>query len=149
VPRPDRDPLGLHLTRVAKLVSRAFDDALASVGGSLPQWLVLVELKGRTHGNQRTIAEAVGVEGPTLTHHLNRMEAGGLVTRRRDPENRRIHQVELTPAGDAMFLTLLEKVVEFDERLRHDFSERDLAQLDRLLDRLAANAAAGSAATND
>jgi MarR family transcriptional regulator for hemolysin len=89
--------LGLHLARTAKAASRAFDDALAAAGGSLPQWLILVELKGRTHGTQRTIAQAVGVEGPTLTHHLNKMEAAGLVTRHRDPDNRRVHQSPSPP----------------------------------------------------
>ena len=136
---PEREPLGLHLARTAKAVSRAFDDALVAAGGSLPQWLILVELKGRAHGNQRNIAEAVGVEGPTLTHHLNRMEAAGLVTRQRDPDNRRAHRVELTPAGDAMFLALRDTVVEFDARLRRDLTERDLAQVYRLLNRLSAN----------
>src|SRR5438874_1026032 len=81
---PTTGPIGLQLARTAKTVSRAFDDALAGGGGSLPLWLVLVSLKGRVHGAQRHLAEAVGVEGPTLTHHLNRMEAAGLVTRRRD-----------------------------------------------------------------
>jgi MarR family transcriptional regulator for hemolysin len=141
MPAPEHEPLGLHLTRTAKTVSRAFDDALTQAGGSLPQWLILVELKGRAHGRQRTIAEAVGIEGPTLTHHLNRMEAAGLVTRRRNPDNRRVHDVELTEGGETLFLALLDKVVAFDQRLRRNFAERDVAQLHRLLDRLAANTA--------
>ena len=41
----------------------------------MPVWLVLVSLKARSHGTQRNLAEAMGIEGPTLTHHLNRMEA--------------------------------------------------------------------------
>jgi hypothetical protein len=64
------EPIGLLLARTAKRVSRAFDDALGDAGGSLPQWLILVSLKGRVHGAQRALAEAIGVEGPTLTHHL-------------------------------------------------------------------------------
>ena len=36
---PEAEPVGLHLTRVAKTVSRAFDAALAQGGGSLPVWL--------------------------------------------------------------------------------------------------------------
>src|ERR1700730_18193520 len=104
---PATEPIGLELARTAKLVSRAFDDALALVGGSLPIWLVLVSLTARRHGAQRELAEAVGVEGPTLTHHLNRMEAAGLITRMRDPANRRVHQVELTETGEATFQRLL------------------------------------------
>src|SRR5437879_4878986 len=136
---PDDEPIGLHLARTSKAVSRAFDDVLVAAGGSLPMWLILVSLKAQAHGAQRRLAEAVGIEGPTLTHHLNKMEALGLVTRRRDPDNRRVHQVELTSKGETMFTTLLEHVVAFDSRLREGFSDRDLAQLRRLLDRLDAN----------
>ena len=136
---PDIEPIGLHLTRIAKAVSRAFDEALAEAGGSLPLWLILVSLKSKTHGAQRQLAEAVGVEGPTLTHHLNKMENAGLVTRRRDPANRRIHHVELTPAGNETFFALLETVTAFDQRLRDGLTDRQLTQLRRLLDRLATN----------
>ena len=138
---PDIEPIGLHLTRTAKAVSRAFDDALAEVGGSLPQWVILVSLKNNTHDAQRELAEAVGIEGPTLTHHLNRMENAGLVTRRRDPTNRRVQHVELTALGDKTFFALLDAVIAFDQRLRDGLSERQLTDLRRLLNRLDANVA--------
>lgn len=141
MPAPQEEPIGLELARVARAVSRAFDAALADAGGSLPAWLVLVSLKGQAHGNQRQIADAIGIEGATLTHHLNRLEAAGLVTRRRDPANRRVHRVELTDSGEALFATLLQRAVAFDGQLRCGFSDRDVAQLRRLLDRLALNAA--------
>jgi MarR family transcriptional regulator, transcriptional regulator for hemolysin len=138
---PSEEPIGLHVTRTAKSLSRTFDAALAEGGGSLASWLVLASLKGGLHATQREIAEDVGVEGPTLTHHLNRMEAAGLVTRARDPRNRRAHQVELTAAGELAFRTLLVRVQAFDRRLRAGFSDEELATLRRLLDRLAGNAA--------
>jgi len=140
---PEVEPIGLHVTRTAKVLSRAFDDALAEVGGSLPAWLVLVSLKREVPGAQRDLAEAVGIEGPTLTHHLNRMETAGLVTRRRDPENRRVHKVELTDSGEAAFLRLLQAVTAFDEGLRRGFTDRDVSVLRRLLERLRSNAAIG------
>lgn len=142
---PDIEPIGLQLTRTAKAVSRAFDDALVEVGGSLPVWLILVSLKSTAHGAQRELAEAVGIEGATLTHHLNKMETAGLVTRQRDPANRRVHHVELTPAGEKMFAALLDTVVAFDARLRDGLTDRQLNQLARLLGLLAANVAAPEA----
>jgi MarR family transcriptional regulator for hemolysin len=69
------------------------------------------------------------------------MEAGGLVTRRRDPENRRVQVVELTDAGDATFFRLLTTVTAFDARLREGFGDRDVASLERLLARLRTNVA--------
>ncbi|MDQ1718048.1 MAG: MarR family transcriptional regulator, transcriptional regulator for hemolysin [Pseudonocardiales bacterium] len=136
MPRPTRPPVGLHLAQVAKVVSRTFDDALAEAGGSLPVWLILITLKSRQLANQRQLAAAVGIQGATLTHHLNAMESAGVVTRRRDPDNRRVHLVELTPAGDALFLRLREAAMTFDEQLRAGLSDRDVTQLHRLLGNL-------------
>src|SRR5947199_4689556 len=123
---PVIEPVGLELTRTAKVLSRAFDDALGEADGSLPTWLVLVSLMGRTHGSQRAIADAVGIEGATLTHHLNRMEAAGLVTRRRDPDNRRVHQVELTRTGEEAFQAMRRRVAAFDKQLRAGFNDDEL-----------------------
>jgi MarR family transcriptional regulator for hemolysin len=139
MPRPAHTPLGLHLTRVSRAASRAFDDALAQAGGSLPVWLVLVSLKGGGLASQRELAEAVGVKGATLTHHLNTMESAGLVTRRRDPANRRLHRVEMTPDGDALFYRLRDAAMAFDKRLRTGFSESEVTQLETLLTRLRDN----------
>ena len=140
-PQFDEEPIGLEVTRTAKVLSRAFDDALVAAGGSLPTWLVLVSLMGRSHGRQRDLAEAVGVEGPTLTHHLNKMESSGLVTRERDPDNRRVQQVALTAEGKALFHALVAEVASFDRELRAGLSDRELATLRKLLLRLRDNAA--------
>jgi len=137
--RPVREPLGLQMTRVSRIVSRAFDDALAEAGGSLPVWLVLISLKSGQLASQRELADAIGIQGATLTHHLDAMESAGLVTRRRDPENRRLHLVELTPAGDALFARMRDAAMAFDERLRAGLSRPEVAQLEELLARLRDN----------
>ena len=137
-----RVPIGLRLSQAARAVSRAFDDALAEADGTLPVWLILLNLKIRKPANQRELAEAVGVREATLTHHLNAMDARGLVTRVRDPANRRIHVVELTEAGEAAFRRLQQAAAGFDTRLRAGLADADLDHLGDLLGRLAANAGA-------
>ena len=72
--RPAQLPVGLQLTQAARGISRAFDQALAEAGGSLPVWLVLLAMKTSAAASQRELAEAVGVKEATLTHHLNAME---------------------------------------------------------------------------
>jgi MarR family transcriptional regulator for hemolysin len=133
-------PLGLHLARAARDISRAFDDALAEVDGSQPIWLVLISLKTRRLASQRELADAVGIREATLTHHLNAMDASGLITRRRDPENRRVHLVELTPAGEEAFFRMRKAALAFNARLRDGFDEEELAEFGRVLDRLRGNA---------
>jgi MarR family transcriptional regulator, transcriptional regulator for hemolysin len=141
VPAPTHRPIGLTLTRTAKAVSRAFDARLAAAGGSLPVWLVLLSLRTQVPGNQRELARAVGVEGATLTHHLNAMERDGLLTRRRDPANRRVHVVELTPAGHELFDRLRKAAAAHDRRLRTGLSDDEVARLEELLERLHGNVA--------
>jgi MarR family transcriptional regulator, transcriptional regulator for hemolysin len=144
---PFRVPIGLQLSQAARVVSRAFDEALEEAGGSLPVWLILLNLKIRRPENQRELAEAVGVREATLTHHLNAMDARGIVTRRRDAGNRRIHIVELTEAGEALFLGLQQTAMAFDARLRGGLADADLDVLGGLLGQLKANAGGTSEGT--
>src|SRR5258708_19249257 len=106
VPAPSSLPIGLRLNQTARVVERAFDEALGEAGGTLPVWLVLLNLKIRRPANQRELAEAVGIREATLTHHLNALDARGLIPRTRDAANRRVQVVTLTQAGEAAFLRL-------------------------------------------
>jgi MarR family transcriptional regulator, transcriptional regulator for hemolysin len=139
MPEPFPVPIGLRLNQAARAVGRAFDDALAEAGGSLPVWLILLNLKIRRPGTQRELADAVGIREATLTHHLNAMDADGLVTRTRDAANRRVHIVTLTEKGDQLFLALRATAVAFDAKLRTGLADSDLATLETLLTRLSAN----------
>jgi MarR family transcriptional regulator, transcriptional regulator for hemolysin len=132
-------PIGLRLAQVARAVERAFDEALAEAGGTLPVWLILLNLKIHKPANQRELAEAVGVREATLTHHLNGMDSRGLVTRTRDAANRRVQVVTLTEAGEATFVRLRDTAVAFDAKLRAGLADADLAMLSTLLGHLAAN----------
>src|SRR5258708_29603101 len=127
--RPSQPPVGLVLARTARTVSRAFDDALSEAGGSLPVWLVLLAMKTRNLASQRELAEAVGIREATLAHHLNAMETAGLISRQPDPANRRIHILELTPAGDQIVMTVRAAALHFDERLRARLSEQAIPRL--------------------
>ena len=142
----ERPPIGLRLTRTARVVAQAFDRALAEAGGSAPVWQVLVLVRSARWDTQAQMAEAMGITGATLTHHLNAMEAQGLVRRRREAANRRVQRVELTEAGAALFERLREVVVRHDERLRSGLTEEEVAQLGALLDKLEAGVKGAPAA---
>src|SRR6516162_5199112 len=142
VPESFPVPIGLRLSQAARAVERAFDEALAEAGGTLPVWLILLNLKIHKPGTQRELAEAVGVREATLTHHLNAMDTRGLITRTRDAANRRIQVVALTEAGEAAFLRLRKAAMAFNDKLRAGLTDADLATLAALLGRLAANVGA-------
>ena len=132
-------PIGMDLFRTTKILAQAFEARLVEAGGGLPVWLTLLSIKSQASANQRELAGMIGIQGATLTHHLNAMEKQGLLTRRRDPANRRMHRVELTDAGEALFLRLRDVAVAFDKRLRTGISDERVARLATELAALRAN----------
>jgi MarR family transcriptional regulator for hemolysin len=139
---PGGPPLGLLLATASKAVGRAFNNALAESGGSIPIWLILNALASEPRRTQLHLARAVGIEGPTLTRHLDGMEQAGLVERRRGEADRRAVQVELTPAGRELHGRLLQTVIAFNKRLHDGLSGEEVKTLRRLLGRLEENVAA-------
>jgi MarR family transcriptional regulator, transcriptional regulator for hemolysin len=135
-PPPLLPPIGLRLARSARVVSQAFERALAEAGGSVASWQVLVLVRAQTWGTQAEMAEAMGITGATLTHHLNALERKGLVRRWREEHNRRSQHVELTEEGVELFDRLRTVAMAHDERLRSQLSDDELMQLAGLLDKL-------------
>lgn len=137
--RPDGPPLGLLLATTSKAVGRAFNDVLGESGGSIPIWLILNALKMEPRRTQQDLARAVGIEGATLTRHLDGIEQAGLVKRQRGTPDRRTIQVELTQAGDSLHARLLKAVISFNQQLRAGMDTGDLDALRRMLEQLQAN----------
>lgn len=94
-----REPLGRQVVMTAKALRAYFEARLAEAGASLPTYLVLEHARRDPSLSQRWLAGQIGVEAPTLTRHLDRMEAEGLVIRRRHERDRRQMRVELTDRG--------------------------------------------------
>src|SRR3954466_9661549 len=132
-------PIGVLVARTAKALDRAFDDHLSAGGGSGATWLVLSSLAEGAHRTQGELAEAVGVRSPTLPHHLDGLERAGLVTRDRDPANRRVQRVVLTEAGAALCVRLRRSAAAFDGRLKAGLDDDEVALLRRLLAHLVEN----------
>ena len=135
-------PIGLAFVSAAKALNRVFEEELAAAGGSRPVWLIVLALKRRRWPTQQDLAAAVGIEGPTLAHHLDRLEKGGMIERSRDPDDRRAVRVELTPAGDALYRRLDEAAVGLDERLRAGLSDDELDAFRDVMRRLLENVGA-------
>lgn len=139
VNRPDTfPPIGLRLTRSARVVAQAFDRAMAEAGGSASTWQVLLLIRTRQWGTQSKMAEAMGLTSATLTHHLNALEERGLVRRWREPSNRRVQHVELTPGGGELFDRLRVVAQRYDERVRSGLTDEETHLLAELLDRVQA-----------
>jgi MarR family transcriptional regulator for hemolysin len=137
--KPTGTPIGLQLANTSKAVSRAFNDRLADAGGSIPVWLILNSLKSNERRTQLDLARAVGIEGPTLTRHLDGLEESGIVRRVRDGSDRRAVRVELTADGERLFQTLRQAVIAFNRELIAGVTETELERMRKTLARLEQN----------
>src|SRR2546423_3817924 len=138
--RPVEPPIGVTIARVAKTLSRAFDDELAAAGGSTPVWQILIALKSGAAATQRSLGVQLGIRQPTVTHHLAAMESSGLLVRTRDTGDKRAQRIELTDEGEALFHALREVASRFDRRLRRPVSEAAVATVRRVLAAMEQNA---------
>jgi MarR family transcriptional regulator, transcriptional regulator for hemolysin len=137
--KPKDTPIGLQLANTSKAVGRAFNDRLAEVGGSVPVWLILSSLQSNERRTQLDLARAVGIEGPTLTRHLDGLEDSGIVRRVRDGADRRAVRVELTAEGERLFQTLRQAVIAFNRDLTAGLTGTELERVRKTLGRLEQN----------
>src|SRR5260221_9204897 len=100
---PDRT-LGLVLHDVARMMRKRFEQRARAEQLPLTraQWSVLAHLSRNEGINQAALAQLLEIEPITLVRLLDRLQAGGLVERRADPEDRRARVLFLTPAAHPM-----------------------------------------------
>src|SRR6201993_3986275 len=114
-------------------MTRLFVPFLKKLGVTYPQYLVLVVLWERGAQGVGELASALQMDLGTLSPMLKRLEAKGLVTRRRQATDERRVLVDLTPKGVSLrkrteqmlgefycFLNVpLEELFDLKDRLRH------------------------------
>ncbi|MCU1681338.1 MAG: hypothetical protein JWQ81_2077 [Amycolatopsis sp.] len=90
---------GALLDHLARRV-RVRSEAVLTPLGLRPRHLVaLTVLRHRGDCTQQSLAATLEMDGTNIVGLLNELEAGNLIERRRSPEDRRRHMVELTDAG--------------------------------------------------
>ncbi|HVV58795.1 MAG TPA: MarR family transcriptional regulator [Gaiellaceae bacterium] len=119
----------------------SFEQALAEAGGSLGTWIVLNAISDEGFISQKALAGRFRVDGATITHHVDRAEAKGLVRRQVDPADRRVRRLELTAEGKRLYRRLLAVANAAEETLFAGLDEHDRAELRRCLETIHANAA--------
>lgn len=87
------------LTASRVLVAVAARSLAAEVSVSLPQYRALVVLASRGGLRPVDLAQALTVDPSTATRMCDRLEGKGLITRRRDDEDRRTVVLELSMVG--------------------------------------------------
>lgn len=100
-PRPE-EQLCFAVYLAGHAFNRVYRAVLADLGLTYPQYLVMLVLWERDGLSVKALGERLMLDSGTLTPLLKRLEAAGLIARRRSREDERRVRVLLTAAGDQL-----------------------------------------------
>ena len=118
--------IGYLLADNSRLARWAFDRQVREVGVTGPQARLLLNLHRRPGENQRFYAEQLEVEPITVGRLIDRLEARGVVERRDDPKDRRIHRLHLTPKAKPILREIADNIVQMDSIMSSGIDEKTL-----------------------
>jgi MarR family transcriptional regulator for hemolysin len=131
--------VGKLLKFTAKEGSEVVERRLQATGGSLVTWLILQTLGEQEGELQRQLAERLCIEGPTMTRHLDRLEADGLIERRPDRADRRGTRVHPTQAGRERLHAMREVMERSEQDLLDGLTAAEIDQFEAMLKRVREN----------
>lgn len=138
---PHSDACLMATTASLMVLARAYrgaaDSALSAYGLSqATAWPVIVTGRLGDGVRQGALAEALGVEGPSLVRVLDQLVSSGLIERREDAHDRRVRTIHLTPAGHALREKVETVLVKLRRQIFRDVDRTDLQACVRVMDTL-------------
>ncbi|MGW0802689.1 MarR family winged helix-turn-helix transcriptional regulator [Nonomuraea sp. NPDC002799] len=127
------ETLTYALIKVMKTHRNQMAAALVPLGLHVGQELLLNQLWRQDGLTQGELITRLGVEPPTVTKTLQRLERAGLVYRAPDPDRPRVGRVHLTDAGKALREPVEEIWRRTDEELMRGFDDEERHLLARLV----------------
>lgn len=123
------------LIRLGDEIEARFASRLEPFNITMAMYRVLVVLiKNPGPHTLNSISSSLAVEPSTLSRQISTMTKLDLVTRDRTPLNGRIVQIDITPRGREVASQLIPFAQQFDGISRRNLSERQLSELDEILE---------------
>jgi len=125
----------LNIERTAAVLGHAFAEQLKPFGVTSTQYNVLRILRGAGGDGlcRNEIRDRLVAQVPDVTRLLDRLEASGLIERKRSTTDRRLVSTQITPAGLALLDRLDQPVVGMHHKLLGHLTEDQLQSLIGLL----------------
>lgn len=130
---------GHQINRIARLSSRWLEPQLEKLGLAVAQVPVFGAIRNLGPLSQKALAQLFYVEQPTMAQLLARMERDGLIERSPDPADGRSTLIHLTPKALRKAEPARDLLMEGSRMALKDFSQHEIATLNRLLVRMRAN----------
>lgn len=128
-----------HVSLVLARRNKALNSELRRFGIDYSRWRVLAVLNEHAGCSMLELAEWTSVDRTTLAHTVRLMCEEGLLSRTREPSDRRRSNLQLTRDGRQRLKAVLPFVTAQTERALRDLSKAEVETLGALLVRIGAN----------
>ena len=125
-----------HLLRRAHQRSYEIFRQAMPDGISRQQVALMIALGRRKNASQNDIVEATGIDKSTLREMIDRMVSKGLISRQRDPDDRRSWLLNLTETGRAELAERIPRIEQLGEEILKPLASAEREQLLALLKKL-------------
>ncbi len=123
---------GFRSAHITRRLRQMVDAELRSSGLTEATWRPLVYLGRHGEGiRQKDLAQALGIEGPSLVRLLDNLERRGLIERREDEADRRARAIYLTSQGRDLQKWVFKVSETIQQRLLAAVGPADLEACDR------------------
>jgi DNA-binding MarR family transcriptional regulator len=128
---------GFLLARLGRAVTRQYRSALTPTGLKPRQTNALLALRDEGAMSQQTLGATLDIDASNLVVLLNDLEAGGLIVRRRDPQDRRRHLVEISKRGSKLICEVERASMQIEDAFFAELDADERLTLHDLLARVA------------
>ena len=122
-------------------LTRAYRNALESIGITYTQYLVMLALWENNNLTVKSVAERLDLDSASLTPILKRLEVAGFLSRKRNKVDERVVEIALTDKGHALQdeVASIQKRVACQTGLPHHEFEQLKSSLHKLVETMHAN----------
>jgi DNA-binding MarR family transcriptional regulator len=131
---------GFLLAQLGRAVTRQYRCTLSPIGLKPRETQGLLRLRANGPMSQQALGAALDIDASNLVALLNDLEAEDLISRRRDPEDRRRHVVEVSGRGTKLVGEVERAAAEVEDRFFAALEEDERIMLQGLLARVARSA---------
>ena len=131
---------GFLLAQLGRAVTRQYRCALSPIGLKPRETQALLRLRDDGAMSQQALGAALDIDASNLVALLNDLEADSLISRRRDPDDRRRHVVEVSRRGMKLLDEVERAAAEVEDEFFAALDDDERATLQGLLARVARSA---------
>lgn len=135
-----QNSVAFQLARVPRVWRAIIDRRLAPEGLTQTRWVTLYHLwRLGDDQPQRELANAIGIEAPSLVRTLDQLAKQGLIERRPGEHDRRTKHIFLTEAAMPLLRRIESVITEAQRDMLFGLNDAEIADFSALLTRIEAN----------